>query len=169
MENDITLIKNNDNKNWSDLEWTKEFYEFLQGNVPEDLSFAKGHGIKLSKKKAFAIIYYLQEHFPVIPDHIEQCSVCGQLYDSWSQGHHSDLTGKFYCGEGCEPYNLYEREEKWEKRKDAPFRKWLRAVKKEQNYYALFMEKEINESWLRQKFNEKKTPAEALNDLSTVT
>lgn len=112
---EITLIKNNDNRDWTDLKWVNEFYEFLQGNVPEGITTRPK--IKLTKKQAFSIIWYLQEKFPVIPDHIEQCYTCGELYDSYSQGHHSEVTGKFYCNEGCEPHGLYEREQRAEKRK----------------------------------------------------
>ena len=56
---------------------------------------------------------------------------------------------------------------RWRKRKDAPFQKWLKMVKKEQNNYPLFRDKEINESYLRNLFGEGKTHVEALNDLST--
>lgn len=112
---EITLIKNNDKRDWTDLEWVNEFYEFLQGNVPEGITTRPK--IKLTKNQAFSIIWYLQEKFSVIPDHIEQCDVCGNLYDSWSQGHHSELTNKFYCNQGCEPRGLEEREQRAEKRK----------------------------------------------------
>jgi hypothetical protein len=116
MRNEITLIKNNDKKDWSDLEWVQEFYEFLKGNSPESINEGKPL-VKLSPNKAFNIIWYLQEHFALLPDTIEQCSVCKELYDSNSQGHHSDLTNKFYCSESCEPNRLYEREQKAEAKK----------------------------------------------------
>ncbi len=70
--------------------------------------------IKLTPKKAFSIIWYLQEHFSILPDTIERCDVCNNLFDSESQGHHSELTGKHYCCENCEPVGLYEREQKHE-------------------------------------------------------
>ena len=73
MGKEITLIKNNDKKNWDDLRWIEEFYKFLHGDAPDEISFSRGYQPKLSHKKAFSIIYYLQEHFPVFPDHIEQC------------------------------------------------------------------------------------------------
>lgn len=101
MKNEIQLIKNNQNRDWDDLEWLNEFYEFLQGNVPEGMTLGRGHGVKLSKNKSFTIILYLQEHLSVFPDHIEKCSECGQLYDSYSTGFHSEKTGKFYCS-GCD-------------------------------------------------------------------
>lgn len=114
-EKEIHLLKNNDDRDWEDIEWINEFYQFLQGELPEGISVRPK--IKLSKKQAFSIIWFLQEKFPLLPDHIEQCSECGELYDSHSQGHHSELTGKFYCNESCEPAGLYEREQRHERRK----------------------------------------------------
>ena len=113
MSKEITLIKNNDKKDWDDLEWIDEFYEFLQGNLPEGMTLGKGHNPKLSQKKAFSIIWYLQEHFPVLPDHIEQCSNCGKLFDDWRGGLYWQTKGKHYC-DGCShlvPYN-YDRGKK---------------------------------------------------------
>lgn len=113
MSKELKLLKNNDNRELPDIEWVNEFYKYLQGDQPEGQAFKK---FKLSKKQAFAIIWYLQEHFPLIPDHIEQCSVCGELFDSWATGHHSELTGKHYCSEYCEPPGLYEKEQRAEER-----------------------------------------------------
>lgn len=104
MGNEIALIKNSENLQLSDVEWLDQFYEFLQQDI------------KMNKKKAFSIIYFLQEHLPVFPDHIEQCYTCGRLYDSYKEGHHSDMLGRNYCCESCEPPRLYEREQRWEKR-----------------------------------------------------
>ncbi len=66
---EINLLKNNDEKEWEDIEWIEEFYAFLQGEVPDCIHFPRGSKPQLSQKKAFAIIYYLQEHLPIIPDH----------------------------------------------------------------------------------------------------
>jgi hypothetical protein len=153
MSKEIKLIKNSDEKDFSDLEWLTEFYEYLKENE------------KLSKSKAFSIIYYLQEHLPIFPDHIEQCNICGELYDSYASGHHSELTGKNYCSESCEPYGLYEREERAAKKADAPFQKWLKQVKKEQKHYPALKGKEINEGILRKYHNEGLTPIDTLNDI----
>jgi hypothetical protein len=100
MRQEIKLLKNNDNKKVEDLEWIDEFYRFLQGNVPDGIRLQRGHKPKLSEKKAFAIIWYLQEHLPILPDTIERCDKCGELYDSYSSGYHSEKKGKFFC-DGC--------------------------------------------------------------------
>ncbi len=157
MSKEIKLLKNNEKRDWSDIEWVNSFYKHLINDL------------KLNSKKAFRVIYYLQEHLPVFPDHIEQCSVCGELYDSYSAGHHSELTSKFYCSESCEPPRLFEKEQRAEKRADAPFQKWLKRVKKEQQHYPALKGKEIHEGYLRRYFNDGKTPIEALNDILTLT
>jgi len=84
---------------WTDLEWLGEFYNFLQGeDVPKEIFLKKSHIPKMSKKKAMSIIWYLQEHLRILPDYIEQCSVCGSLYNSWSEGIYWETKGKFFCG-----------------------------------------------------------------------
>lgn len=108
MRNYIKLLKNNDDREDSDLEWVNEFYEFLQGTLPETIRI-EGDKSELNKKTAFSIIWYLQEHFPLIPDHIDQCSECGELYNSWSEGYYSEKQGKNYC-EGCLPPFIDEEE-----------------------------------------------------------
>jgi len=100
MNREISLFKNNNKREWEDIEWIEEFYEFLQGEIPEAIHLRRGYKPKLSQKKAFSIIYYLQEHFPIIPDHIEQCSNCGSLFDDWSEGVYWETKGKHFCG-GC--------------------------------------------------------------------
>jgi len=95
---------------WTDLEWMDEFYKFLQGEVPEKISIGRGHQPKLSDKKANTIIWYLQEHMRVLPDNIEKCDNCKELFDSYSEGIYWETKGKHYCG-GCRdlvPYN-YDR------------------------------------------------------------
>lgn len=110
MDNEITLIKNNQKRKWTDLQWIEEFYEFLKGELPEEMEMKNRP--KLSGKTAFNIIWYLQEHFSILPDHIERCDICGTLYDSDNSGHYSELTMKHYCSQSCEPSNLYEKEVK---------------------------------------------------------
>jgi hypothetical protein len=99
-ENKINLLKNNDKRTDSDLEWVDEFYRFLQGEIPDGISLSRGYKPKLSPKKAFAIIWYLQEQFPVIPDNINRCDNCGDLFDGNSEGLYWETKGKHYCG-GC--------------------------------------------------------------------
>lgn len=102
---EIKLLKETiETKGLTDLELVTRFYEFLINEMG------------LSKKKAFSIVYHLQEHLPVLNEHIEQCSVCGTLYHTWYAGRHSELTGKYYCSEDCEPAGLWDKEQRREKR-----------------------------------------------------
>lgn len=95
---EIKLIKDNDNRTDSDIEKMEEFYNFLQGECPDNLRFSRGNQPKLSHKKAFSIIYYLQEHLAVFPDRIEKCANCNELFDTWSEGLYCETKGKHYCG-----------------------------------------------------------------------
>lgn len=101
MTDKINLLNNNSNRDWSDLEWIDEFYEFLQGEVPDEITLSSHNKPKLTQKKAFAIIWYLQEHFPLLPDQIEMCGNCGNLFDSDSGGIYWESRGKSYC-DSCE-------------------------------------------------------------------
>lgn len=104
MSKEIHLIKNNDNKDWCDRDWVDEFYKFLQGEVPQGITM--DNPPKLSEKQAFSVIWFLQEAFPVIPDHIERCDVCGYIYDSHSGGwstEHANVKGHHnFCDTDCE-------------------------------------------------------------------
>ena len=111
MHNEIKLLKNNDKRTDSDLEKVREFYRFLTGEeMPEKISIGRGRAPKMSEKKAFSIIWYLQEHLSIFPDTIEICSVCGELFDTNSEGIYWETKGKHYCGGCCDvvPYN-YDR------------------------------------------------------------
>lgn len=67
-----------------DLERIEELYEFLQGNVPEGMHMKCPP--RLSKRKAFRIIYFLQEHMGLLPDNIERCISCDELFDTHNEG-----------------------------------------------------------------------------------
>jgi len=102
MKNEIKFQDENhlssNKKDWTDLQWLNEFYKFLQGELPEGMRLQKGHKPNMSEKKAFTIVWYLQEHIRILPDNIERCDICGDLYDSNSEGIHWETKGKFYCG-----------------------------------------------------------------------
>lgn len=75
------------------LEQTQELHLFLQGENPE------GYIVKplnIEAKKAFTIIWFLQEHLGLIPDTYEMCSQCGKIYDSSYGG------SRIYCKNYCD-------------------------------------------------------------------
>jgi len=100
MSKSIKLFRNNEERDWQDEEWIDEFLEFLQGNPPDSIHLVRGHAPKLSKKKAWSIVWYLQEHFPILPDSIEMCYNCGSIFDSDEEGVYWESKHRHYC-DGC--------------------------------------------------------------------
>jgi hypothetical protein len=95
MESKIKLLKelrdeegHKINEIPDDAELLNKFYQFLISK-------------KISRKKAFSIIYYLQEDLPVFSDEIEQCCVCKSIFDTGWEGLFWQSKGKYYCG-ACE-------------------------------------------------------------------
>ncbi|MCQ9638626.1 hypothetical protein MP478_04425 [Chryseobacterium sp. WG14] len=84
----MKLQKNNDKRELSDIEWVEEFYNFLQGKMPQSIELKTPPD--LTTDQAFSIVWYLQEHFPLLPDNIEQCDNCKTLFDSFLEGHYSE-------------------------------------------------------------------------------
>ena len=75
------------------MEQIEELYQFLQGICPEGIYIK--HPPRLSKRKAFNVIWFLQEHLRILPDNYEQCCSCGDLYDvNGEGGYHRD---RLYC------------------------------------------------------------------------
>ena len=69
-----------------EIELVQEFYEFLQGNgIPEGFRLP-GKRPNLTAEHASTIIYILQEHLHIIPDHYKSCDWCGRYYDSNCEG-----------------------------------------------------------------------------------
>ena len=99
------LRDNNKLKNKSEFEIVNILYSFLIGNdevEKKELGYDVPKHKKLSKASAFNIIWFLQEVIPVLPDNIEQCCYCKNLYDSNSSGVYIEKTGRNYC-DGCRP------------------------------------------------------------------
>jgi hypothetical protein len=63
------------------LEEAREFYGFLRGGDAPD-GFVIRAKPRLSANAAFSVLYVLQERYRLIPDTIEQCEACKELYDS---------------------------------------------------------------------------------------
>lgn len=68
------------------IEQVNELYEFLQAKNKEIGTLTFKSVPKLSSRKAFSVIYFLQEHMHLIPDTFERCATCGDLYDSSNEG-----------------------------------------------------------------------------------
>ena len=77
------------------LEHVQELYEFLQGKLPDCISMKPRP--KLSQRRAFQVIWFLQERLGLIPDNYDRCVGCGVIYDSNSEG--DRINYKNYCGD----------------------------------------------------------------------
>jgi hypothetical protein len=78
-----------------DIEKTRELNEFLMGQTPPGFHLTSQP--KLSRKMAFSVIYVLQEHFGLIPDHFEKCDRCGYIFDSEREGKQSEKRPFHLC------------------------------------------------------------------------
>lgn len=94
---EMHLLKNNDKKEWDAQQWVEEFYEFLRGNVPDKIHLPLVRKPLLTEKQARSVIWYLQEHFSIIPDTIEFCDYCGNVYDSDNEGGFWQAKEKCFC------------------------------------------------------------------------
>ena len=82
-----------------DLEKINEFYRFLTGEkTPCGITLTSTRHPKMTEKKAFAIIWFLQEQMGILPDNIERCDCCGNIYDANKEGVCCESKGKFLCG-----------------------------------------------------------------------
>ncbi|RZM21769.1 MAG: hypothetical protein EOO88_31575 [Pedobacter sp.] len=91
MGNIISENNPNDKRGLSDLEWCNELYNYLQDKpLPEEAGIVNTSGINLSEEHAFKVIWFLQEHLRVIPDNIERCNNCGDLYDANNSGYYTE-------------------------------------------------------------------------------
>ena len=83
-------------------EQVEELFEYLtEGKLPEGV---KAQHPRLSKPKAFSVIWYLQEVLEILPDHIDQCCHCKGVFNSEREGHVDEKTSRQYCDK-CLDYN----------------------------------------------------------------
>lgn len=66
------------------LEHIETLYKFLQGELPEGVHIKPSP--KLSQRRAFNVIYFLQEYLGIIPDNFDRCCKCGDIYNSQESG-----------------------------------------------------------------------------------
>jgi len=93
-----------DTEKSTELERTQELFDFLQGAVPEGYKIKKSHVPKLTAEQASTAVWYLQNLYWQPPDHIERCDVCGDLFNSHSEGDCLDYgSGPYhFCGSCCD-------------------------------------------------------------------
>jgi hypothetical protein len=74
------------------LEQVDKLYSFLQGELPEGCYC---NPPKMSSRKAFTIIWFIQEFLRVIPETYERCTRCGNLFDTYNSG--GNIRDRYYC------------------------------------------------------------------------
>lgn len=94
----------------TDLAVVQELFGFLQGRIPEGYKIPRKCRLKLTADQAWTAIWYIQNLNRQIPEQIERCDVCGDLYDSHAEGDCLDY-GKapyLFCG-ACNSSWEYEQ------------------------------------------------------------
>jgi len=83
-----------------DLENTRKLFDFLQGNLPDGYIVSPSHMPKLTPDQAATVIWYLGNQYWQVTDHVERCDVCGEWYNTWSEGETIDCAPPpiFFCG-----------------------------------------------------------------------
>jgi hypothetical protein len=103
--NDVLAGKHDEDE----MERLEMFYQYLQGNVPDEVGCKSP---KLTSKKAYEIIWFLQEISHFIPDKYERCDTCGDLFNAEAEGNHCEKYYKTHCGScaytNCKFYNCEE-------------------------------------------------------------
>lgn len=79
------------NRNDVTFEQVEELMNMLVGGrLPEGMIMPNQP--KLSRRQAFSVIWFLQEHLCVLPVHFEMCDVCEELFDERHSGFTVDGT-----------------------------------------------------------------------------
>ena len=68
------------------LALANELFDFLQGTVPDGYKLAADDVPHLTPAQAWTVIWYLGNQYWQVPDHIERCDICGELFDSNRDG-----------------------------------------------------------------------------------
>lgn len=68
----------------SPLDQANKLFEYLKGELPEGIDCFTP---KLSSKEAFSVVWFIQEIIDCLPDHIEICQHCEELFDTNKEGY----------------------------------------------------------------------------------
>lgn len=83
-----------------DVDRVRELFSFLQGTVPPGYHVQDERVPQLTADQAWAVVWYVQELHWQVPDSIERCDLCGELFDSDAEGGYTDDGPQhdFCCG-----------------------------------------------------------------------
>lgn len=114
MNTEIKLFKNNTpNKDWSNMDWIREFNSFLLGELPEGISIPDENLVKLTPNQAYSVLWYLREHFSILPDNFTKCDNCNYIFDDGKEGYYSEIgneIGHAFCA-GCDHLAPYDEDD----------------------------------------------------------
>lgn len=65
---------------------TQELFDFLQGTIPKGHEIVPENVPYLTPDQAWTVIWYLGNKYWQVTDRIKRCDVCGDLYDTHSEG-----------------------------------------------------------------------------------
>lgn len=85
------------------IDQVKELRQFLMGDIPDGFIIPEDAIPKLTPSQAWTVIWHLGNLYMGVGDNVSRCDVCGDLFDSESDGSILDFGDSPYsfCG-GCE-------------------------------------------------------------------
>jgi hypothetical protein len=88
----------------------QEFVDMLTGgDLPKGMLMTAQPS--LTPEQAYSIVWYLQEHLRIIPDHLEMCHVCHTIFDTYTSGYTiSDDPDDWYGEIGVSPEAVAKHE-----------------------------------------------------------
>ncbi len=84
------------------LDRVQELYGFLQGEVPEGYKIRPRRVPRLTADQAWTVVWYVQEMHWKVPDYIERCNVCGELFNTRCEGGYTENGPPFHLCDSCE-------------------------------------------------------------------
>lgn len=86
----------------TDRDRVEELFLFLKGEIPDGVTIGPESVPKLTDKQAWTVVWYLGNQYWAVPDTIERCGVCGEIYDTEESGACLDYGEEpFHFCDGC--------------------------------------------------------------------
>jgi hypothetical protein len=87
------------NEETTDIERVREIFLFLQGE-----GTTVQHAPNLTPDQAWTVIRFLGNKYYKVPDFIDRCDICGELYDSEREGSHDEHGAPYSYCDDCREY-----------------------------------------------------------------
>src|SRR6185369_3172843 len=69
-----------------DRKMTEELFAFRQGKLPDGYKIPRKDRPKLTEDQAWTVIWSLGNQYWQVPDSVQRCDVCSELYHSHREG-----------------------------------------------------------------------------------